>query len=92
MTNGPKIYAMCEDCVDEANCHHMEDVRLADGRWVCEYCYDGNEMGTLEDFRNLPSAAEWVTVRAAPTEKQMCLHAHGVSANNRCLNCGKDME
>ena len=68
MTNRPEILAKCEVCSDESNCHPPEEVRLADGVWTCDYCYDSDELGTPEDFRKLPSAAEWVTVREAPAK------------------------
>lgn len=93
MTKAPKIYAVCEVCDDEYCCHPLEDIRLMDGdTWTCRACFDECDDATPEEWKSLPSAAEWVTVREAPAEEQLCMHTHGVSSNNRCLNCGKDTE
>jgi len=37
-------YIQCDECGEFWNGEHVKMYKTADGRWLCEYCYDGEEL------------------------------------------------
>ena len=70
MTSAPVIYAKCEVCYDECNCHPPDEVRLHGDTWLCYECYSEWEDTTQTHWSSLPRASEWITVRETPAETQ----------------------
>lgn len=86
---------------DEINtCQHNETYR---GGAIWEICHScgakwADDQGGRPEWVDPP---EWVAARAAlraqsspvdETAKPICHHNHGISSNDRCLNCGQIMK
>lgn len=64
MTKNPEILAKCELCDHEWCMHPLDEVRLVGGdTWMCKTCFDDCDEPPHAEWKTLPQASEWVTVR-----------------------------
>lgn len=64
----PRIFAMCEDCPDETNCHPLSEVRYDGEQWLCTECY-GDFRTPKTTLKDAPSAAEFATLKGQQHDK-----------------------